>query len=51
MWVDAYYWEETHIKDFENNRKATSKIKEKDINVLKNCTKIVLVVEVTNHYA
>lgn len=31
MWVDAYYWEETHIKDFENNRKATSKIKEKDI--------------------
>ena len=31
MWVDAYYWEETHIMDFENNRKATSKIKEKDI--------------------
>ena len=24
--------------------------KEKDINVIRNCTKIVLVVEVTNHY-
>ena len=25
--------------------------KEKDINTIKNCTKIILVVEVTNHYA
>ena len=37
------------IEPFDENNKSLKK--EKDINVIKNCTKIVLVVEVTNHYA
>ena len=37
------------IDPLDENNKSLKK--EKDINVIKNCTKIVLVVEVTNHYA
>lgn len=37
------------IEPLDENNKSLKK--EKDINVIKNCTKIVLVVEVTNHYA
>ena len=37
------------IEPLDENNKPLKK--EKDINVIKNCTKIVLVVEVTNHYA
>ena len=37
------------IEPLDENNKSLKK--EKDINVIKKCTKIVLVVEVTNHYA
>ena len=37
------------IEPLDENNKSLKK--EKDINVLKKCTKIVLVVEVTKHYA
>ena len=37
------------IEPMDENNKSLKK--EKDINVIKKCTKIVLVVEVTNHYA
>ena len=37
------------IEPLDGNNKSLKK--EKDINLIKNCTKIVLVVEVTNHYA
>ena len=37
------------IDPLDENEKSLKK--EKDINIIKNCTKIVLVVEVTNHYA
>ena len=36
------------IEPLDENNKTLKK--EKDINVIKECTKIVLVVEVTNHY-
>lgn len=37
------------IEPLDENNKSLKR--EKDINVIKKCTKIVLVVEVTNHYA